>query len=138
MCVILDVHEGGGVAQNYRCVWTQMGECACECAMKFWCGIITAKTNPDPDSPSGSRVRNGIGTQATRSKLEYDLATKISILLLTQPVTCEMGSPIFQPWINSKWIIPLVPPYPSPHPLIGQTEKFFSFSNIRPFHACIY
>ena len=63
--------------------------------------IYCAKTNPKPGTQYGSRVGKELGTQATQSIQEYDLATTILIWMLTQALTCKIGSSIFLPWVDS-------------------------------------
>ena len=50
--------------------------------------VYCAKPNTNTDAHYGSRSRKGFGAQATRSTLEYDLMTAITIRPLTHPVTC--------------------------------------------------
>ena len=74
-------------------------------------------TNPDPKPGTqyGSWFHKGLGTQALRSTREYDLETKIVIRPLTQPLTCEMGSSIFESMFRLKVVsttwssLPIIP-----------------------------
>ena len=57
--------------------------------------VYCAKSNPEPDSQSGSRVHKGLETRALCSIWECTLVTAIAIWTLTQPLTCKIGSSIF-------------------------------------------
>ena len=61
--------------------------------------VYYAKPNPEPDTHSGSFIFKGLGDQALQSTLEYYLATVIVTRLLTQPITCKIGSSSFEAMI---------------------------------------
>ena len=65
------------------------------CAKLFWYAIYCANPRSHPDYQTGPLSCRVLGRQDPRIIREYDLETVITILLLTQPHMCEIGSVIF-------------------------------------------
>ena len=90
--------RGGEMAGSFR--WQT--DYAGVRAKIFWHKIHCTNLRPDPKYQYGSRYRRVMGRQALHIMQEYNLVTYISICLLTQPCTYEMGSSNFfaMSWIK--------------------------------------
>ena len=73
-------------------------------AKLFWCAIYCANPKPDPKSQSGSQSCRGMERRAPQIMQEFDLTNAITIHLLTNPRTCEMGPSSFpaMSWLKFK------------------------------------
>ena len=100
--------------------------------------IYCTNPNPDPDAHSGSQVRNELGARSPWSSLEYNLVAVIAIRMLTQPMTCEMGSSIFVAMSQLKVASTTSASLPTIPSTKRENGENFSVSRSKPARVCTY